>query len=235
MKKYFNLLLNSVQLPKHRLNSIRLLTFLEEAMKTYFNSKHLLGSLVLSFFFLTPQIHLAQNNKALKKNAIEKAEELRPLIDEISITLWDYSETALKETRSAKFLIKKLQSAGFKIEEGVADMPTAFVATYGSGSPVIGILAEYDALPGVGNQAVPKRQPRTDGVKSGQGCGHNLFAAASVGGAIAIKNALEENGIKGTLKLFGTPAEETVVGKVYMAKAGIFEGLDAVIDWHPAD
>ncbi len=204
-------------------------------MKTHFNIKHLFGSLILSILFLVPQIHLAQNNKALKKNAIEKAEELRPLINEIASTLWDYSETALQETRSAKFLIKKLKGAGFKIKEGVADMPTAFVATYGKGSPVIGILAEYDALPGVGNQAVPERQPRADGVKSGHGCGHNLFAAASVGGAIALKNALEENGIKGTLKLFGTPAEETVVGKVYMVKAGIFDGLDAVIDWHPSD
>ncbi len=204
-------------------------------MKTPFNIKHLFGSLILSILFLVPQIHLAQNNKALKKNAIEKAEELRPLINEIASTLWDYSETALQETQSAKFLINKLKTAGFRIDEGVAEMPTAFVATYGSGSPVIGILAEYDALPGVGNQAVPERQPRADGVKSGHGCGHNLFAAASVGGAIALKNALEENGIKGTLKLFGTPAEETVVGKVYMVKAGIFDGLDAVIDWHPSD
>lgn len=204
-------------------------------MKTLLNIKHLFSSLILSVFFLLPQIQLAQDSKAFKKNAIEKAEELQPLINEISSTLWNYSETALKETRSANFLIKKLRTAGFKIEEGVAGMPTAFVATYGSGTPVIGILAEYDALPGVGNQAVPERLARTDGVKSGHGCGHNLFAAASVGGAIAIKNALEENGVQGTLKLFGTPAEETVVGKVYMAKAGLFDGLDAVIDWHPSD
>jgi aminobenzoyl-glutamate utilization protein B len=112
-------------------------------------------------------------------------------------------------------------------------MPTAFVATYGSGSPVIGILAEYDALPGVGNAPVPERQPREDGVSSGHGCGHNLFGAASVGGAIALKAVMEQAGLKGTIKVFGTPAEETLVGKVYMAKAGVFDGLDAAIDWHP--
>ena len=112
-------------------------------------------------------------------------------------------------------------------------MPTAFVATFGSGSPSIGILAEYDALPGVGNAPVPRREARDDGVTSGQGCGHNLFGAGSVGGALAIKQAMEAHDLPGTIKLFGTPAEETVVGKVYMAKAGIFDGLDAVVEWHP--
>jgi aminobenzoyl-glutamate utilization protein B len=129
----------------------------------------------------------------------------------------------------------ELRRAGFDLETNVADMPTAFVATYGKGSPAIGILAEYDALPGVGNQPVPQRKPRTDGVTSGHGCGHNLFGAASVGSALALKVLMERNGLKGTLRLFGTPAEETVVGKVYMAKAGVFRGLDAVIEWHPGD
>lgn len=170
----------------------------------------------------------------MKQNVIQEAESLQPLINEMATTLWDYSETALKETKSAKFLMGKLKDAGFKIEAGVADLPTAFVATYGKGSPVIGILAEYDALPGVGNAPVPERKPRPDGLTSGQGCGHNLFGAASIGGAIAVKNMIERHNIKGTVKLFGTPAEETVVGKVYMAKSGVFKGLDAVIDWHPA-
>lgn len=153
----------------------------------------------------------------------------------MTIRLWEYSELPLRETRSAGFLIGKLEEAGFDIEINLADMPTAFVATYGGGSPVIGILAEYDALPGVGNEPVSERKARTDGVTSGHGCGHNLFGAASVGGAIALKALMGKNSLKGTLKLFGTPAEETVVGKVYMAKAGIFEGLDAVIEWHPGD
>ncbi len=175
----------------------------------------------------------AQNLKKTKKAAIAEVEALKPVIDDMAIGLWELSETALRETRSAALLIEKLQQAGFTIEKNVAGMPTAFVATYGSGAPVIGILAEFDALPGVGNEPVPERKKRADGVTSGQGCGHNLFGAASVGGAIALKNIMQQRGIKGTVKLFGTPAEETVVGKVYMAKAGVFDGVDAVIDWHP--
>jgi aminobenzoyl-glutamate utilization protein B len=181
------------------------------------------------------QLIFAQNTDLLKQNAIEQVDSIQTLIEEMAIKLWEYSETALHETRSAKLLVSKLDEAGFNIETNVADMPTAFVATYGRGSPVIGILAEYDALPGVGNQPVPERKPRTDGVTSGQGCGHDIFGAASVGSAIALKALMQKNNLKGTLKLFGTPAEETVVGKVYMAKAGIFEGLDAVLEWHPSD
>ena len=177
---------------------------------------------------------LAVDTKGLKREAVQGVAGLSTTIDEISSTLWDYSETALKEDRSAEYLTGILREAGFEVEVGVADMPTAFVAVYGSGKPVIGILAEFDALPGVGNEVVPERKARADGVASGQGCGHNLFAAASVGGALALKAVIESHGLKGTVKLFGTPAEETVVGKVYMAKAGVFDGLDAVIDWHPA-
>jgi len=112
-------------------------------------------------------------------------------------------------------------------------MPTAFLASYGRGKPVIGVLAEYDVLPGVGNGKTPNRSDRDDGVKSGQGCGHNFFGEASVGGAMAIKEAIRTSGLPGTVRLYGTPAEETVVGKVYMAKAGLFDGLDAVVEWHP--
>ena len=132
-------------------------------------------------------------------------------------------------------MVRRLEEAGFEVETGVADMPTAFVATYGSGSPVLGILAEYDALPGVGNQAAAERKPRADSMTSGHGCGHNLFGAACVGGAIALAQLAEAEGLKGTIKLFGTPAEETVVGKVYMAKGGVFDGLDAVLEWHPGE
>ena len=97
-------------------------------------------------------------------------------------------------------------------------MPTAFVASFGSGSPVIGILAEYDALPGIGNEAVPRKQPRADGVTAGQGCGHDLFGAGSVGAAIALKRTMVTQELRGTLRLYGTPAEETGIGKVYMAR-----------------
>lgn len=190
--------------------------------------------LLTMILIISLQVVFAQNTDNLKRSAIEQAEKIRPLIYEMASKLWDYSETALLETKSANLLISKLQDADFTIEKGVAGMPTAFVATYGSGSPVIGILAEYDALPGVGNEPVPERKPRADGVTSGQGCGHNLFGSASVGGAIALMNTIKKHNLSGTVKLFGTPAEETVVGKVYMAKAGVFDDLDAVIDWHPS-
>ncbi|MHC4432144.1 MAG: amidohydrolase [Planctomycetota bacterium] len=181
------------------------------------------------------QLAAAQESGPLKRKVIDQVDSIEPLIEEIAIKLWDYSELALLEVRSADLLVRQLDEAGFEVETGVADMPTAFVATYGAGSPVVGILAEYDALPGVGNQAIAERKPRADGMTSGQGCGHNLFGAACVGGAIALAQLVEAEGLKGTIKLFGTPAEETVVGKVYMAKAGVFDGLDAVLEWHPGE
>ncbi len=189
-----------------------------------------LGSVLLLLFVSGVD---ASNNQKMKQDAMAEAETLRPVIYEMAKKLWDLSETALQEYKSAEFLMAKLQQAGFTIEKGVAGMPTAFVATYGQGRPVIGILAEYDALPGVGNEPVPEKKPRADGVTSGHGCGHNLFGAGSVGGAIALKQVMEKHNLKGTVKLFGSPAEEIVVGKVYMAKAGIFDGLDVVLDWHP--
>ncbi len=187
---------------------------------------------VLAALFFSPLTILAQD---LKVEAISETDELRPLIHEMASELWEHSEIALREVKSAELLSKALEENGFSVNRGVAGMPTAFVATYGSGKPVIGILAEFDALPGVGNEAVPRKEPRKDGVTSGQGCGHDLFGAAAVGAAIAVKKVLEGNGIPGTVKLFGCPAEETVVGKVYMARDGIFAGLDAALDWHPGD
>lgn len=190
---------------------------------------------VICFFLATLFLSgaSAQDTAELKEQAILHIETNEAAVNRMSQQLWDFSETALKEHRSAELLTKELENAGFRVEQGVAGMPTAFVAEYGSGSPVIGILAEYDALPGVGNEAEPRKAARDDGVTSGQGCGHNLFGAASVGAAIALKQMMEENSLSGTLKLFGTPAEETVVGKVYMAKAGDFDDLDAVLEWHP--
>lgn len=187
------------------------------------------------FLLLNTQVILAQQADPLKRQVIAQVDSIEAVIEEMATKLWEYSEVSLYETRSAALLISKLKEAGFEIETNVAGMPTAFVATYGEGSPVVGILAEYDALPGVGNEPVPERKARADGVTSGHGCGHNIFGAASVGGAIALKQLVEKENIKGTLKLFGTPAEETIIGKVYMAKAGVFSGLDAVVEWHPGD
>jgi len=168
-----------------------------------------------------------------KLTAIEQVDALEHEIGNMSMELWEYSEIALREVRSAEFLASTLEGEGFKLERGVADMPTAFVAEWGSGGPVIGILAEYDALPNIGNDPVPLKQARADGHAHGHGCGHNLFGAGSVGAAIALKRTMETYGIKGTVKLFGSPAEETVVGKVYMANAGVFDDIDITLDWHP--
>jgi aminobenzoyl-glutamate utilization protein B len=168
-----------------------------------------------------------------KAAALAEAERLGPEIARMAADLWTYSETALKEGRSAALLAGILEKEGFAVERGVAGMPTAFVATFGSGHPVIGVLAEFDALPGIGNEAVPRLEPRRDGVKDGQGCGHNLFGAGSLGAGIALKRVMQAQGLRGTLKVFGTPAEETLVGKTYMARDGVFAGLDAALDWHP--
>ena len=176
---------------------------------------------------------LARDSSPARTAALEAAVQLEDLTGEIARDLWTFSEIALKEERSAQRLSEVLAAEGFTVDSGVAGMPTAFVATWGEGRPIIGVLAEYDALPGVGNAVVPERSPREDGVTAGHGCGHNLFGAASVTGAIAVKRALEKLGLPGTIRLYGTPAEETVIGKVYMARDGLFDDLDAAIDWHP--
>ena len=175
----------------------------------------------------------AQDLPPAKASALRHASALENEIQRMAMELWDYSEIALVEDRSAAFLAGILEEEGFRVDRGVADMPTAFVAEWGSGSPVIGVLAEFDALPSIGNAAVPYRSPREDEHPHGQGCGHNLFGAASVGAAIALKRMLDDEGIEGTIRLYGTPAEETVVGKVYMAREGVFDDLDAAIEWHP--
>ena len=187
--------------------------------------------ILISVLISLPSI--AQKKASLKKSALKMVDEMESNINTTCTELWNYSETALLETKSADHLVSILKKEGFNVDEGVAGMPTAFVATYGSGSPVLGILAEYDALPGVGNEPVPYRQDRKDGITSGQGCGHNLFGSACVYAAVTLKRMIEDGSLKGTIKLYGTPAEETVVGKVYMARDGIFDDADIVLEWHP--
>lgn len=147
--------------------------------------------------------------------------------------IWDLAEIQFEEFKSAELLSNWLESEGFTIERGVANMPTAFVATYSTADkPVIGIIAEYDALEGLGCEIADTHIPTG---KNGHACGHNLFGTASTSAAIAIKNAMEELGVKGTLKLFGCPAEEGGSAKVFMVRDGVFDGLDAMIAWHPAN
>jgi aminobenzoyl-glutamate utilization protein B len=152
--------------------------------------------------------------------------------DSFQKTIWEYSELGFLEVKSSQLLQEHLKENGFSIEAGVAGLPTAFVATYGSGSPVIGILAEFDALPGLSQDTVAYRKPLVkDG--NGHGCGHNVLGVGSMAGAVAIKKWLETDKRQGTIKLFGTPAEEGGGGKVYMVREGVFDNVDVVLDWHP--
>jgi len=151
-----------------------------------------------------------------------------------ALQIWEYAEVGYKENKSAALHVQNLKAAGFTVETGVAEIPTSFVATYGSGSPVIGILAEYDALPGLAQTASPEKNPIA-GKNAGHGCGHHLFGTASVGAGIAIKELIATGKLKGTIKVYGCPAEEGGSGKVYMVRAGLFSGVDAVIHWHPDD
>jgi aminobenzoyl-glutamate utilization protein B len=155
-------------------------------------------------------------------------------LNRVNRNIWGWAETGLEEVKSSKELQDLLSSNGFTVEAAVAGMPTAFVATYGSGQPVIGILAEYDALPGLSQDASPERTTRA-GVMAGHGCGHSVFGTGSTGAAIAIKQALASGAIKGTVKLFGTPAEETGIGKTYMLREGAFKGVDTILSWHAGD
>jgi aminobenzoyl-glutamate utilization protein B len=150
----------------------------------------------------------------------------------ISDSIWGYAELGLQEFRSSKLLADTLEAAGFTVERGLAGMPTCFVATYGSGKPVIGLLGEFDALPMLSQKGrVPKKDPVVEGAP-GHGCGHNAMCTAAAAAAIAVKEAMIAHGIKGTIKVFGSPAEEIVASRPYMIRAGLFEGVDAVIDNH---
>ena len=151
-----------------------------------------------------------------------------------ALEIWEYAEVGYKEVKSAALHVQHLKDAGFSVETGVAGIPTAFVATYGSGSPAIGILAEYDALPGINQSTSADRDPIV-GKNAGHACGHHLFGTASVSAGIAIKELMAAGKLKGTIKVFGTPAEEGGSGKVFLVRAGLFNNLDAVIHWHPDD
>jgi aminobenzoyl-glutamate utilization protein B len=151
---------------------------------------------------------------------------------DVALQIWNWAELGYKEERSAALLSKTLEEAGFAVERGVAGIPTAFVATYGSGAPVIAILAEYDALPGLAQEAMPEKKP-IEGKAAGHGCGHHLFGTASVAAAIEIKKSIAAGSLKGTIRLYGSPAEEGGSGKVYLVREGLFQGVDAVLHWHP--
>jgi aminobenzoyl-glutamate utilization protein B len=158
-----------------------------------------------------------------------------PAIERISAEVWSLAELGHREVDSARVHVRELEAAGFAVEMGVAGLPTAFVADWTSGEAgaTVGFLSEYDALPGLGNEAVPRQEPRADGGTSGHGCGHNLLGAALTGAALAAKQAMEAESIPGTLRVYGCAAEETEGAKVYMAREKLFDDLDACLHWHP--
>lgn len=152
----------------------------------------------------------------------------------VAKTIWDFAELGYLETQSSELLQSQLTTAGFEVSVGVAGIPTAFVASYGEGKPVIGILAEFDALPGISQSASPIREILED-KPNGHACGHHLFGTGSTAAALAVKHWMEVNKIKGTIRLYGTPAEEGGSGKVYMVRAGLLADVDTVLHWHPSD
>jgi aminobenzoyl-glutamate utilization protein B len=176
--------------------------------------------------FLTAQEELKTE---VRQSVAEQYGELTDLSDRI----WSFEETAFRERQSADALMDYAREQGFRIEENIGDIPTAFVAEYGSGKPVIGILGEFDALPGLSQAAVPRKEARNEG-GAGHGCGHNLFGTASMGAATAIKELIEAGKIEGTIRFYGTPAEEKYFGKLWMIRAGAFDDVDVVMDWHPS-
>ncbi|MFN3489636.1 MAG: amidohydrolase [Emticicia sp.] len=149
----------------------------------------------------------------------------------IAKQIWNYAEVGYQETKSSALLQETLNKEGFKIEKGVAGIPTAFTATFGEGKPVIGILGEFDALPGLSQDSTADQ--KSVGGIAGHACGHHLFGTASAAAAIAVKEYMKANNIKGTLRFYGTPAEEGGSGKVYMVREGLFNDVDAVVHWHP--
>ena len=168
-----------------------------------------------------------------KKIALEWLKENEKKLIDIHQEIWELAEVGLQEIKTAKKLTDILEKKGFRVEKGVAGMPSAFVASYGEGKPVIGIMGELDALPGISNKPVPYEDPLVEG-GAGHGCGHNGYATTALGGALAVKVAMDRGLIKGTIKVFGCPAEETLVGKVFMVRDGVFDGLDACIGHHPS-
>ena len=197
--------------------------------------RHRLPSIaVLLVVALACQVAAFASDMKKKEEAVASIEKHKAELINLSNQIWNYAETALRETRSSRLLADYAERQGFEVKRGVAGMPTAFIASYGQGRPIIGVMGEYDALPGISQKAQPAKEPLEAGA-AGHGCGHNLFGAASLGAAVAIKELIAAGKLKGTIRFYGTPAEEAIGGKVYMAREGLFNDLDVCLAWHPGD
>ncbi|WP_313454838.1 amidohydrolase [Brevundimonas sp.] len=183
--------------------------------------------------FAAPAV-AAELSPEAQRQIVSTVERNEPALDHAALEIWKFAELGYQETQSTALLQGQLRDAGFTITPGIAGEPTAFLASYKSGDgPVIAILAEYDALPGLSQTLSPVQQ--SAGAPAGHGCGHNLFGAASVQAAIAVKDWMAANNIKGELRVYGTPAEEGGSGKVYMVRDGLFDDVDVAVHWHPGD
>ncbi|MEW6125960.1 MAG: amidohydrolase [Acidobacteriota bacterium] len=190
-------------------------------------------AILIATFLCSPLSTLAADVKK-KEEAVAAIERQKADLMKMSDQIWAFAETALKEYKSAKLLADYAERQGFKVTRNVAGMPTAFTAEYGQGRPIIGVLGEFDALPGISQKASPNKEALNVGAP-GHGCGHNLFGAASLGAATAIKELIAAGKLKGTIRFYGTPAEESIGGKLYMAREKLFNDLDVCLAWHPAD
>ena len=197
-----------------------------------------LFTFLLLAFSVISQSQKVKTNPAdpskVKQEVIQSLNSQYNYYKERALKIWDYAEVGYQEVKSSALLQQTLKDNGFAVEAGIDGMPTAFIASYGSGSPVVGILAEYDALPGLAQTAAPVKTP-IEGKNAGHACGHHLFGVASVAAAIEIKKLIEQKKITGTVRLYGCPAEEGGSAKVYLTRDGFFKDVDAVIHWHADD
>ncbi|MCT8002251.1 amidohydrolase [Sphingomonas sanguinis] len=191
--------------------------------------------MTLAFAILAATPATAQIAEPQRQAILADVDARAPDLARTALAIWNAAEVGYQETKSSALLQAELKRAGFTVTPGVADMPTAFIASFRRGTgPVIGILAEYDALPGLAQRAEPKREPIA-GQAAGHGCGHNIFGAASITAAVAVKDWMVANRIDGEVRVYGSPAEEGGSGKVYLVRAGLFDDVDAVLHWHPGD
>lgn len=196
-------------------------------------TRRLCSSFLLVAGFLSATEGIVNEVCADKPGLFKSINRRDEAVWKVARDIWGFAEPGYQETKSSTALREFLEESGFAIESKIGGIPTAFTATVGSGKPVIGILGEFDALPGLSQNAVPYREPVKEG-GYGHGCGHHLFGAASASAAIAIAEQIKAGTIKGTVRFYGCPAEEGGSGKVFMAQAGVFKDCDAVLHWHPS-
>ena len=188
---------------------------------------------LLICLFIMPALLHAQEWSVNKNAIVSSVEKHEPQLIDLSDQIWALAELAFEEYESSKLLSDYAEANGLRVTKNIAGMKTAFVAEYGSGKPIIGVLGEFDALPGISQKAKPTKDALHVG-KGGHGCGHNLFGAGSLGSVIAIKELMEQGQLKGTVRFYGTPAEEKYFGKLWLAREGYFDDLDVCLDWHPS-